>query len=49
MLLAVPISHTSIQCMDYIEIFNISLDLCTIYLLVLVGVELPLCVAVTPS
>ena len=35
--------------MDYVEIFNISLDLATIYLLVLVGVELLLCLVVTPS
>ena len=34
---------------DYIKIFNISLDLSTIYLLVLVGVNVPLHVAVTPS
>ena len=32
MLLAGPISHTSIQYMDFLEIFNISLDLSTIYL-----------------
>ena len=49
MLLARPICQTSIQYMDCIEIFNISLDLFTIYLLVLVGVELPLRVAVTQS
>ena len=30
-LLARPISHTSTQCMDLVEIFNISLDLSTIY------------------
>ena len=27
MLLAGPISHTSIRCMDFVEIFNIILDL----------------------
>ena len=31
MLLAGPISHTSIQCMDFFEILNVSLDLFTIY------------------
>ena len=30
-LLAGPISHTSTQYMDFVEIFNISLDLSTIY------------------
>ena len=49
LLLAGPISHTSIQYMDHIEMFQISLDLSDIYLLVLVGVELPFCVVVTPS
>ena len=34
--------------MDFVEIFNVSLDLSTIYfiLLILVGVELPLCIVV---
>ena len=49
MLLTGSVSHISIQCMEYIEIFNIPLDLSTIYLLVLVGVELPLSMVVTPS
>ena len=31
MLLAGPISHTSTQYMDFVEVFNISLDLSTIY------------------
>ena len=31
MLLAGPIFHTNSQCMDFVEIFNISLDLSTIY------------------
>ena len=31
MLLAGPVSHTGIQCMDFVEIFNISLDLSAIY------------------
>ena len=48
MLLARPISHTSIRHMDFVEIFNISLDLSTIHFifLILVGVELPLCIAI---
>ena len=49
MLFAGPVSHISNQYMDYVEIFNVSLDLSTIYLLFLVGVDLPLCVVVTPS
>ena len=46
MLLAGPISHTSIQYMDFVETFNVSLDLSTIYFifLILVGVELLLCI-----
>ena len=43
MLLAGPVSHTSTQCMDFVEIFNIILDLLLLVFLVLVGVELPLC------
>ena len=31
MLLAGPISHTSTQYMDFVEIFNVSLDLSTVY------------------
>ena len=31
MLLAGPISHTGIQYIDFVKIFNISLDLSTIY------------------
>ena len=49
MLLAGPISHISVQYMDFVEIFNVSaLDLSTVYFvfLVLVGVELPLCIIV---
>ena len=30
-LLAIPISHTSIQFMDLVEIFNVSLDFSAIY------------------
>ena len=43
MLLAGPISHTSTQCMGFVEIFNIILDLSITCFFVLVGVELPLC------
>ena len=45
-LLSEPISHTSIQYMDFVEIFNVSLDLSTIYFIFLIflGVELPLCI-----
>ena len=48
MLLAGPVSHTSIQYMDFVEVFNVSLDLSTIYFIFLnlVGVELPLCIVV---
>ena len=31
MLLSGPISHISIQYMDFVEVFNVSLDLSTIY------------------
>ena len=31
MLLTGPISHTSTQYMDFVDIFNVSLDLSTIY------------------
>ena len=41
-------SYTSIQYMNFVEIFGVSLDLSTIYLLVLGGAELPLCAVVTP-
>ena len=47
--LAEPMSHTSIQCMHFVEIFSVSLDVSTIFLLVLMGAELPLCVVVTLS
>ena len=48
-LLAGPVSHTSTQYKDFVEIFNISLDFSTIFLLTLVGIELPLCIGVTLS
>ena len=31
MFLAGPVSHSIIQCMDFIEIFNLSLDFSTVY------------------
>ena len=43
MLLAGPISHTSTRYMDFVEIFNIILDLLLLVFLILAGVELPLC------
>ena len=48
MMLAGPISHTSIQYMDFVEVFNVSLDLSAIYFifLALMGVELHLCILV---
>ena len=48
MLLAGPISHNSIQCIDFVEIFNVSLDMSAIHFifLILVGVELPLFIVV---
>ena len=50
MLLAGPISHISSQYMDVVEVFNISLDLSILFtVLILVGVELPLCTVVTLS
>ena len=47
--LAGPTYHTSIQYMDCVKIFSLSLDLSTMYLLVLVDAELPLFVVVIPS
>ena len=49
MLLTGPISHTSTQYMDFVEIFNTVPDLSIIFFLNLVGVERPLCVVVTLS
>ena len=37
MLLAGPVSDTSPQYMDFVEIFNISLDLSTIYFAHFIG------------
>ena len=50
MLLAVPISHTGIQYMDFDKIFSVSLDVSNIYFAhFFVGVEFPLCQAVSLS
>ena len=49
MLLAGPISHTSIQYFDFVEIYSISFDLSSIYFAHLVGAELCLCIVVTLS
>ena len=40
--MAGPISLASIQYMDFVKIFNVSLDLSTTYFFILVGVELRL-------
>ena len=45
MLLAGPVSHTSTQYMDFVEIFNISLDFSAI----VVGVKVTLCIVGTIS
>ena len=42
-------SRISIQYMDFVEIFIVSLDLSTIYLFSLVGFEPPSCLVVTLS
>ena len=52
MLLAGSISHTNTRYMDFVNIFNVPLDLSTIVywiLVILVGVELILCIIVTLS
>ena len=49
MLLAGPISHTSTQYRDFVEVFNVSLICLLFILLILVGAELPLCIVVTLS
>ena len=50
MLLAGPVSHTSTQYIDFVGVFFIFQWICLpIILLILVGVELPLCVVVTLS
>ena len=48
MLLARPISHTGTQYIDFVELFSIFHWICLpSILLILVGVELPLCVVAT--
>ena len=49
MLLAGPISHTSTQYTDSVDFFTFQWICLPIILLILVGVELPLCVVVTLS
>ena len=49
MLLAGPISHTSTQYIDFVDFFIFHWICLPSILLILVGVELPLCVVVTPS
>ena len=48
-LLAGPISHTSTQYIDFVDIFTFHWICLPFILLILVGVELPLCVIVTLS
>ena len=50
-LLAEPVHNPSIQYMDFVEIFNVSLELFIVYFifLILVGVELPLCIPGVPK
>ena len=49
MLLAGPISHTSTQYIDFVDFFIFHWICLPSILLILVGVELPLCVVVTLS
>ena len=49
MLLAGPVSHTSLQHMDFIKLFSVSLDGSKFILIILVGIELPFCIVVTLS
>ena len=49
MLLAGTIPQTSIKYMDFVEIFNILLDLSIIFLILVGANELPLCIVVTLS
>ena len=49
MLLVGPISHTSTQYMDFVEV-SIFHWICLLFItLILVGIELPLCIVVTLS
>ena len=49
MLLAGPISHTSTQYIDFVDFFAFHWICLPFILLILVGVELPLCVIFTLS
>ena len=49
MLLAGPISHTSTQYIDFVDFFTFHWICLQFILLILVGVDLPLCVVVTLS
>ena len=49
MLLAGTISHTSTQYIDFVDLFMFHWICLPSILLILVGVELPLCVVVTLS
>ena len=49
MLLAEPVSQTSTQYTDFVEFFTFLWICLPSVLLILVGVELPLCVVVTLS
>ena len=49
MLLAGPISHTSTQYIDFVDFLYFTGFCLPSILLILVGVELPLCVVVTLS
>ena len=49
MLLAGPISHTGTQYIDFVDFFIFHCICLASILLILVGVELPLCVVVTLS
>ena len=48
-LLAGPISHTSTQYIDFVDFLHFNGSVHQLFLLILVGVELPSCVVVTLS
>ena len=49
MLLAGPIFHTSTQYIDFVDFLHFTGFVCHLFCSFLVGIELPLCVAVTLS
>ena len=49
MLLAGPVLTLAFNTWNFVDILSVSLNLPTIYFLVLVGVELPLCIVATLS